>query len=85
MGVVKNTSKLVTLGMCVYEECMLLMYNSVCVCVCAWLGACVRGESDSACVCLRVCVYVCVFACVRTCACVCVRLVESIDIIYIFV
>ena len=55
------------------------------VCVCAWLGACVRGESDSACVCLRVCVYVCVFACVRTCACVCVRLVESIDIIYIFV
>ena len=41
MGGVRNTSKLVTLGMCVYEECMLLMYNSVCVCV--LVGVCVKS------------------------------------------
>ena len=46
------------------------LYSSMCVCVCARAGVCVRA---CVCMCLQacVCVHVCVHACMCVCVCVC--------------
>ena len=58
--------------------CMWNSWFSMCVCVCAWVRACV-WEIGHVCVhvcahaCMHICVYVCVCVCVCVCACMCVN------------